>query len=199
MRRRLSPEVRRAQILDAALAVFAERGYAAARMEDIGQRCELSKSGLYAHFTGKEEVFAALLARVLVAPALDRPPHPLPLSAEQLVDWLLEQLYERLGQPPLRAMLRLLVAEGERVPDLVSQWHAQVMLPYVDALGRLLAQSQPGHTAADTPLLAREPWLALSPVIHGLLMQLILPPSLAYPAERLRAAHREMLLCLLRG
>ena len=63
MRRRLSPEVRRAQILDAALAVFAERGYAAARMEDIGQRCELSKSGLYAHFTGKEEVFAALLTR----------------------------------------------------------------------------------------------------------------------------------------
>jgi AcrR family transcriptional regulator len=199
MRLRLPPEVRSAQILDAALAVFAERGYAAARMEDIAQHCGLSKSGLYAHFAGKEQVFAALLARVLVAPALDRPPYPLPLSAEQLVDWLLEQLYERLAQPPLRATLRLLVAEGERVPGLVSQWHAQVIQPYVEALGQLLAQSQPGGAGTGAPLLAREPWLALSPAVHGLLMQLVLPPGLAYPAERLRAAHREMLLSMLRG
>ena len=44
-RRRLAPQVRIAQILDAALVEFSERGFAAATMDDIGRRCGLSKGG----------------------------------------------------------------------------------------------------------------------------------------------------------
>lgn len=46
-RRRLAPQVRVAQILDAALVEFSERGFAATTMDDIGRRCGLSKGGLY--------------------------------------------------------------------------------------------------------------------------------------------------------
>ena len=52
-RRRLTPQVRMAQILDAALAEFSERGYAATTMDDIARRSGLSKGGLYAHFASK--------------------------------------------------------------------------------------------------------------------------------------------------
>ena len=193
-RLRLPPAVRSAQILDAALALFSEHGYAATRMDDIARRCGLSKGGLYAHFVGKEEIFEALVARALVAPAPNPPSQAPPLSAEQLVDWLLEQVYARFGQPALRATLRLLVAEGERVPGLVAEWHARVIQPYLDALGRLLAQ---GRDGARPSLLAREPWLALAPAVHGLLMQLLLPAGLALPPERVRQAHRDLLLGLL--
>lgn len=196
-RQRLPPAVRTAQILDAALALFSEHGFAATRMDDIARRCGLSKGGLYAHFASKDEVFEALVSSILVAPDLERPPHPLPLSAGQLVDWLLEQLYAGIDRPGLRATLRLLVAEGERVPGLVAQWHAKVIQPYVEALGRLLAQSLPAEDGGAPPLLVREPWLALSPAVHGLLMQLILPPGMSPPPQRTRDAHRELLLRLL--
>ena len=74
LRQRLPPEVRVLQILDAALVEFSERGFAAARMDDIARRCGLSKGGLYAHFAGKEEVFEALLTRSLAPPDFGQMP-----------------------------------------------------------------------------------------------------------------------------
>ncbi|HEY9025875.1 MAG TPA: helix-turn-helix domain-containing protein [Burkholderiaceae bacterium] len=141
-RLRLPPEVRSSQILDAALALFSEHGFAAARMDDIARRCGLSKGGLYAHFASKDEVFEALIARALAAPELALPPLPAPLDLAQWVDWLLEQVHQRFADPQLRATLRLLVAEGERVSDLVAQWHAQVVQPFVEALGQWFAVGQ---------------------------------------------------------
>lgn len=196
-RLRLPPAVRSRQILDAALGVFAERGYAAARMDDIALRSGLSKGGLYAHFASKDEVFEALLARVLVAPELGEPP-PAALGAGVLVDWLLDALDASLGRPELRAVLRLLVAEAERVPAMVARWRGAVIEPFLAAVGQLLARHlEAQRPDAAAPLLAREPWLALSPAVHALLMQLVLPEDLLYPPERIRQAHRELLLLVL--
>src|ERR1700683_1045664 len=57
------------EILDAALNVFAEKGYAAARLAEIAGRAGLSKAALYLYFETKEDLFRAL-ARKLVAPNL---------------------------------------------------------------------------------------------------------------------------------
>jgi AcrR family transcriptional regulator len=62
-RQHAPPEVRRAQILDAALRCFAERGYHAATMDDLVRASGLSKGSLYWHFRSKEEVFLALFDR----------------------------------------------------------------------------------------------------------------------------------------
>jgi AcrR family transcriptional regulator len=53
-------EVRRAQILEAALACFAKKGFHAAKMDDIVRACGLSKGAIYWHFKGKNEIFLAL-------------------------------------------------------------------------------------------------------------------------------------------
>ncbi len=59
-RRHAPPEARRAQILDAAFRCFAEKGYHAARMDDLVAASGLSKGSLYWHFKSKEDVFLAL-------------------------------------------------------------------------------------------------------------------------------------------
>jgi AcrR family transcriptional regulator len=60
-RRRHAPaEERREQILRAAYTCFAEKGYHAATMDDLGRASGLSKGSLYWHFRSKEEVFLAL-------------------------------------------------------------------------------------------------------------------------------------------
>ncbi len=60
MTRHLSESKRRAQILNAARALFVERGYLAARVEDIAKRAGLSKGAVYFYFPSKRGIFDAL-------------------------------------------------------------------------------------------------------------------------------------------
>jgi AcrR family transcriptional regulator len=55
------PSSRPAQILDAAAALFAERGFHGVSIEDIGRAVGISGPGLYRHFPGKESVLARML------------------------------------------------------------------------------------------------------------------------------------------
>src|SRR5689334_6346508 len=59
----LGPERRRPLILDAAFAVFLDRGYDGASMDAIAARAGVTKPVVYSCFASKEELFAALLAR----------------------------------------------------------------------------------------------------------------------------------------
>src|SRR5215475_15282347 len=52
---------RPSEILDAAVAVFAEKGFAAARMEDIARKAGVTKGTIYLYFQGKEDVFKSLV------------------------------------------------------------------------------------------------------------------------------------------
>lgn len=70
-------EGRRGEILDAALAVFAEKGYECGTMRQIANRLDLTEPALYRHYAGKEALFADLVAAAgdhligIVGPALD--------------------------------------------------------------------------------------------------------------------------------
>ncbi|NUS72307.1 MAG: TetR/AcrR family transcriptional regulator [Corynebacteriales bacterium] len=58
---RLPRGERRTQLLHAARAVFVERGYHAAAMDEIAERAGVSKPVLYQHFPGKLELYVALV------------------------------------------------------------------------------------------------------------------------------------------
>lgn len=62
-RRRLAPETRRRQVLDAAVAVFSEEGFHGASMDAVAARAGVSKPLVYAHGGSKDELFAACLHR----------------------------------------------------------------------------------------------------------------------------------------
>ncbi len=87
---------RRSQIIDAALSVFARKGYHAASISDIVRAARMARGTFYLYFPSKRELFAALLdilmadlergiTRVDLSP--DAPP-PL-VQLEQNVRWLL--------------------------------------------------------------------------------------------------------------
>src|ERR1700754_5327459 len=75
---------RPAEIVAAALAVFAERGFAAARLEEIARRAGVSKGALYLYFETKEEIFRAVVDQA-IAPNIEAiramvAAHPGPLA-----------------------------------------------------------------------------------------------------------------------
>jgi AcrR family transcriptional regulator len=62
-KRRLTAEERRTAILDSALAVFSQRGYHSASIDDIASEAGVSKALIYEHFASKQELHADLIAR----------------------------------------------------------------------------------------------------------------------------------------
>jgi AcrR family transcriptional regulator len=63
-RTRLTADQRRERIVDAAIEVFAERGYEGASMRDIAAAAGISKPVLYDHFESKRELFVALMKEI---------------------------------------------------------------------------------------------------------------------------------------
>src|SRR5947208_4887869 len=112
------PEERPRQILDAALAVFAERGLAAARLDDIAKLAGLSKGTIYLYFPNKEELFRevvrtsviAYIARAEAFFETERDPK------EALLNWM-EGYWGWLRSPVFPAMHRLVNSELRDFPD----------------------------------------------------------------------------------
>jgi TetR/AcrR family transcriptional regulator len=58
-------EVRPQQLLDAALVLFVEKGFAATRSEEVAQHAGVSKGTLYLYYPSKEELFKAVVRQNL--------------------------------------------------------------------------------------------------------------------------------------
>ncbi len=63
--RKLPEEVRRRQILDAALEVFSGKTYDTVSMNELARAAGMTKGGVYFHFASKEEVFTAMVEEEL--------------------------------------------------------------------------------------------------------------------------------------
>ena len=119
---------RPAEILAAALASFAERGFAATRLEDVAARAGVTKGTLYLYFDNKEELFKAVVRQELV-PNLERAEAMVAGSAAPSLD-LLEQLvrsFARIIGSPLGAIPKLVLTEAGNFPDLARFYREAVV------------------------------------------------------------------------
>jgi AcrR family transcriptional regulator len=130
----------RAQILEAALVIFGERGIHAATLREIAARAGLTLSGLHWHFRNKQELIAALADHIPVLPAI-RAVAAAPEAADletqltQIAPLMLGMMREH------GPMLRLAICEAGVYPDV-----AQLAARYTagEAL-RTLARVFEGH------------------------------------------------------
>ncbi len=141
MTKHQSEAERRAQILDAARLLFVERGYLAARVEDIARRAGLSKGAVYFYFPSKKAIFEALAQQeyartstfLLQAQAAPIPAsQKLMLMARQYLDY-----FSGLEDPPRFFLLMTEMAiRDEAIRDNVQAIHQQ----YVQGLAAIIAQ-----------------------------------------------------------
>ena len=197
-RKRLPPHVRIQQILDAAQIEFSEHGFTAARTDDIASRCGLSKGGLYSHFKSKEELFEALICRSLTPPDLSDMPHLSDtVTVRHLAEWLVGRFYVFLENPTAVSTFRLLIAESERASSSLNTWRKEVLEPHLSALGTTL-KMKAGTTSPTKAIIADEPWLVISPIIHVMISQIIFGHLQEKTLEDYRKAHIAFLCELLK-
>lgn len=115
-------QARPAEILNAALALFVERGFSATRLEVVAQRAGISKATLYLYFDGKDALFRAVLQEFVV-PELERFEEIARQhsgSSEALVRALVHHWWRAVGATPLAGIAKLIVSEAGNFPELAA-------------------------------------------------------------------------------
>jgi AcrR family transcriptional regulator len=142
-----SPRQRRKQarpqeLLDAALALFAEKGFAAARSEEVAARAGVSKGTLYLYYPSKEELLKAVIQQRLsveitaVAAQVDSFEGPASvLLSDLLTDW-----WKRVYDSPASAVFKLVITEVRNFPELADYWRLEVVEPGQELIGRIIAR-----------------------------------------------------------
>ena len=122
-------DARPAEIVEAALEVFAERGFSAARLDDVAARAGISKGTLYLYFPSKEELFKAVVRQALL-PNLARVErllreHPGPAAAQ--VELMIGQIGALLQNTRIGAIPKLIIAESGNFPELARFYLEEVI------------------------------------------------------------------------
>jgi TetR/AcrR family transcriptional repressor of mexJK operon len=133
-------EERRTLLINAAEKVFVEKGYHAARMDDVARAAGMSKKTIYQVFSSKEELFEALVVQRLAPLHCWVQPDDRPV-ADVLCDILL-RCAEFLLSPPQIAILRLIMAEYSRSPELGQIFQREGAARATSALQHYLSSLQ---------------------------------------------------------
>lgn len=117
------------EITAAAFEAFAENGYAATRVEEVAKRAGVSKGLMYLYFKTKEELFKAVVKSVVIrrVDQLIVNVETTELSSEDFIRGPLLSFLQQVPGSPVAIVIRLLLSEGPRHPDLVNYYYDNVV------------------------------------------------------------------------
>lgn len=133
-------ESRPRELLDAALELFVEKGFAATRSEEVALRAGVSKGTLYLYFPSKEELFKAVVRHNVAAliaegqEIADRHEG----SMGDLLRLLLAGWWQHVGFSPAGAIAKVIIAEVRNFPDLAQFYLDEVIIPTHRLIGGTL-------------------------------------------------------------
>ena len=189
-------EARPDEILAAALASFAERGFAATRLDDVAARAGISKGTLYLYFKSKEELFEAVVRATLV-PNLERL-EALSATFEGPSAQLLERLLLTIAgvvDSQIGAIPKLVIAEAGNFPELARFYLEAVVRRGLRLIGAILRRGI-GRREFRPIDVDHAVFCVIAPMLIAALWKRSLEPHDAAPldAQALARAHLDLLL-----
>ena len=117
------------EIISAALEVFADRGFAATKLEDVARRAGVTKGTIYLYFENKEALFKALVRETIV-PVIEQGEalaKSFTGSARDLFEQLIREYFRLVGDTSLSGIPRLMIAEARNFPQLARFYYEEVI------------------------------------------------------------------------
>ena len=194
-RYRRRKEDRPAEITAAAFEAFAENGYDGTRVDDVARRAGVSKGLLYLYFETKEELFKAVI-KSFVAPkieALKTEVESSELSAEEFLRGPFLEFARKIPKSPVKILVRLMIAEGPKHPDLTAYYWDNVVSVGLAALAQVIEKGvRDGEFRRSA--LDDFPQLLLSPVMFSVIWSIVFQPEHALDTDKMLAGHIDMIL-----
>ncbi len=160
------------EIIEAALQVFAEHGFAGAKLDEVARRAGVSKGALYVYFETKEELFRAVV-RTGIAPNFET----MKAAADtfdgpftRLAPMLLMRAAGLVQENKLPAVVKMVIGESRNFPDLARIWHDDVVSPLIAIITGIVARAQArGEVGPGDPRL--HAMSLMGPMVMGLLFR----------------------------
>lgn len=133
-------DARPSELMDAALELFVEHGFAATRTDDIAQRAGVSKGTLYLYYASKEELLKAVIRERLSeqiaagAEEVARFEGPTP----ELLRTILTAWWQRIFESPSSGVFKLVITEARAFPEIADFYAQEVTQPGSALIGRIL-------------------------------------------------------------
>ena len=163
-------EMTRELLLDAAIEVFAEKGYHGASLDDVADAAGFTKGAVYSNFSRKSDLFRALLEREADRAAMARR-QTIEAAPIELLPDVAEELARRPGSDrELEILLVEFWLAAARDPSLRAP-----LLRTGEAMGDALEQKM-ADAQMTTDLGARELGVVFDALVNGLAMNHVLDP-----------------------
>ncbi|HEX5379733.1 MAG TPA: TetR/AcrR family transcriptional regulator [Phenylobacterium sp.] len=186
------------EIVAAALELFSEKGFAAARLDEIARRAGVSKGAIYLYFATKEDIFRAVVEQA-VAPNLQSLQAMAPQAATfaELARFFSRNVVPLLADSPIGGVVKMVIAEARNFPELARIWHDRLVVPALGAISMAIAAGQArGEIRPGDP---RQYAVSLiSPMLLGVIWRETFTPIGAAPFD-LPALAEQHVETLLRG
>ncbi len=139
-RRERRKEARPGELLEAALDLFVEKGFAATRSEEVAVRAGVSKGTLFLYFPSKEELFKAVVTENLSGhfPVWNEEFESFEGSTPDMLRYCLRVWWERVGMTKVSGITKLMLSEGSNFPELAEFYRREVIEPGHALLRRVL-------------------------------------------------------------
>lgn len=139
-RRERRKEARPGELLDAALDLFVEKGFAATRSEEVAARAGVSKGTLFLYFPSKEELFKAVVRENISGRFSEwvREFEEFEGSTPDMVRYCLRVWWERLGATRASGITKLMISEARNFPELAAFYQQEVIRPANELIRRIL-------------------------------------------------------------
>ena len=119
------------ELLEAALDLFVEKGFAATRVEEVAARAGVSKGTLFLYFPSKEDLFKAVVRENVVNPVAQgaNEMERFKGNSGQLLEWMMLQWWLRYGATKASGISKLIMSEATNFPELAVFYRQEVIEP----------------------------------------------------------------------
>jgi AcrR family transcriptional regulator len=133
-------EARPGELLDAALDLFVEKGFAATRAEEVAARAGVSKGTLFLYFPSKEELFKAVVRENISGRFAEWNDEfeAFEGSAADMVRYCMKVWWERIGATRASGITKLMISEARNFPELAAFYQQEVIRPGTLLIRRIL-------------------------------------------------------------
>jgi len=192
-------EDRPQEITEAALAAFADKGYAATRVDEVAKRAGVSKGLLYLYFKTKEDLFKAVI-RSFVVPKIDELTAIIEsseLSSEEFLRGPFLDFTKSLPGSPISILVRLMISEGPKHPDLLQFYWENVVSRGLGALNILLDRGV-ANGEFRRSVVNELPHLFVMPVVFSVIFKLLFEKQCP-DTDKLIEAQIDLLIAHMKG
>lgn len=140
VKRERRKEARPGELLDAALDIFVEKGFAATRSEEVAARAGVSKGTLFLYFQSKEELFKAVVRENISGRFAEwgEEFNTFEGTSSEMVTYCMNAWWERVGATKASGITKLMMSEATNFPELASFYQQEVIQPGQTLIRRIL-------------------------------------------------------------